>query len=105
MPPEVVTDGQSTEECAAQVNDRFRRLGYLATMDFSLCYDRIEPILITETVVEVDFPEDLAELLEDVWTAIERYVIFEGECSEVPFKAGEMIMQGDSFGPFALRMH
>ncbi len=100
----MIYEGQCTESCAAMVNDRYHRYGYLATLDFSLCYDHIEPEVITEALIKLGFTEDLAELLASVWANIMRYVIFEGECSEKPFPAGEMIMQGDSFGPFALHV-
>ena len=46
----------------------------------------------------------MAILLEDVWTQIRRYVIYEGECSKEAYAAGNMIMRGDSFGPFALHI-
>ena len=46
----------------------------------------------------------MAIRLEDVWTQIQRYVIYEGECSKEAYPAGNMIMQGDSFEPFALHI-
>ena len=104
IPKEVVYDGQCTESCAANVFDNFCRLGFLATLDFSLCYDHIDPRLVCDAIKKLGIPGDLAELLEDVWTQIERYVLFEGNCSKAPFEAGEMLMQGDSFGPFALHV-
>ena len=76
----------------------------MGTLHFSLCYDHIDPKIICEAIRQLGFPADLADLLQEVWTNIERYVIDEGECSKESFKAGQMIMQGDSFGPFALHV-
>ena len=30
--------------CAAEVNDRYFEQGYLCTLDYSLCYEHIDPI-------------------------------------------------------------
>ena len=103
IPKEVVCDGTSTEACAAEVCEELDNKGYLGTLDFSLCYDHIDPKLIVE-VKRMRFPKYMATLLEDVWTQLRRYVIYEGECSKKAYKAGNMIMQGDSFGPFALHI-
>ena len=65
VPTEVVYGGTSTETCAAEVIDEFNKKGYLVTLDFSLCYDHIDPKLITD-VLKMGFPEDLANLLENV---------------------------------------
>ena len=89
IPKEVVYDGTSTEACAAEVIDEFNKRGYLGTLDCSLCYDRIDPKLITDVLNKLGFPEGLANLMENVWTNILRYVSFEEECSEKPYEAGK----------------
>ena len=61
-------------------------------------------MVITQSLPQLDFPDDLTAMLEDVWTQITRYVIYEGEVDPEPLAAGEMVMQGDSFGPFALHV-
>ena len=104
IPEEVIYEGQCTESCAAVVIERYHKRGFLGTLDFSLCYDHIDPKLICEALRKLEIPKNLIDMLEDVWSQIKRYVEYEGECSETPFKAGAMIMQGDSFGPFALHV-
>ena len=104
LPPEVIYDGQCTEGCAAQVMDSFKQKGFLGTLDYSLCYDHIDPKLVCQSMIGLGIPADIAELLQDVWTNIHRFVQFEGTCSTEAFDAGKMIMQGDSFGPFALHL-
>ena len=104
VPKEVICDGTSTEACAAEVCEELDNKGYLGTLDFSLCYDHIDPKLIIEVLKYIGFPKDMAILLEDVWTRIQRYVIYEGECSTTAYSAGNMIMHGDSFEPFALHI-
>ena len=76
----------------------------LVPCNFSLCYDHIDPQLICESMEQLGIPADLAQLLSNVWTNIRRFVIFDGECSLTAYEAGQMIMQGDSFGPFALHL-
>ena len=84
--------------------DRYKKEGFLGTLDYSLCYEHIDPRVICEAMKELDIPEDLAALLADVWTNMKRFVIFENECTAEAYEAGKMIMQGDSFGPFALHL-
>ena len=104
VPKEVICDGTSTEACAAEVCEELDNKGYLGTLDVALRYDHIDPKLIIEVLNKIGFPKDMAILLEDVWTQIQRYVIYEAECSQKAYPAGNTIMQGASFGPFALHI-
>ena len=102
--PEDVVFAENAESCGAKVCDKFRELGFLGTLDFSQCYDHVDPRLITEVLKRLHFPSDLADLLQDVWGKLIRYIQWNGHTGAVPLDAGKALMQGDSFGPFALNL-
>ena len=54
VPKEVICDGTSTEACAAEVCEELDNKGYLGTLDFSLCYDHIDPKIIVEVLKKWD---------------------------------------------------
>ena len=55
VPREVVYDGTSTDSFAAEVNEQFHRERSMWTLDLSLCYDNINPQIITNAMKEFGF--------------------------------------------------
>ena len=104
FPEEVVRREWCTESCAAWVFEQFKKLGFLGTLDFSLCYDHIDPKLVVEVIRALGIPEDLCKLVLDVWANIARCIQFDGHNNPEWLWSGCALMQGDSTGPFALHV-
>lgn len=90
--PEDVVFAENAKSCGAKVCDKFRELGFLGTLDFSQCYDHVDPRLITEVLKRLHFPSDLADLLQDVWGKLIRYIQWNGHTGAVPLDAGKALM-------------
>ena len=63
IPPDVVggKGAKCCEGCATYVTDKFREHGFLGTLDYSLCYDHMDPLLFTGVVQQLKWPEDLLD--------------------------------------------
>ena len=61
------TGSKGAEEVLADLCDAFVWLGYIATLDYSLCYDYIDPSVTIQIMERLGWPRGLLAILEDVW--------------------------------------
>jgi len=103
--PEEVIGGKGckgAEEVAADLLDAFAEYGYLATLDYSLCYDHQDPVVTLEVMRRLQWPTGLISVLEDVWCHQRRWVVWDRHIDPEPLETGVATAQGDPWGPFVL---
>ena len=77
----------------------FLELLYLAALDYSRAFDDMKPEISGEVLRQVGFPEDIVNVLLQVWMRQERYIQYDGYTAKTPLETDEAHPQGGPFGP------
>ena len=96
--------GKGSEEAAADIFDDFAWLGYMGTLDFSLCYDYMHPEVSCRVLEKLGWPRGLREILKDVWRNQKRWMYWDNQVAEEPLKTGSASPQGHPWGPILLNI-
>ena len=106
IPKEVVggKGSKGAEEVGADLLDAFAEYGYMATLDYSLCYDHQDPAVTLEVMRRTGWPEGLTSVLEGVWCNQRRWIMWDRHIDPEPLETGLATAQGDPWGPFVLNL-
>ena len=70
--------------------------GFMVSLDFSLAFDRLDPALAHELLVQVGLPLGLCRLLA-VWQHQTRFLQYDGECHLHGVSVSTSLPQGDAW--------
>jgi len=106
LPKEVIggKGSKGAEEAGADLLDALHQYGFLGTLDYSLCYDHMDPEVTVAIMEQLGWPSGLTEVLREVWCDQKRWIIWDGHVDPEPLQGGTATPQGDPWGPFALNM-
>ena len=105
--PEEICGGQGAEgaeEASAALLDAFQEMGLLATLDYSQCYDLMDPATTLGLMRKAGFPVGLVRVLEKVWCHQKRWVSWDNYVHPEPLEVRAATPQGDPWGPFSLNL-
>ena len=96
---------ESAEACAARLQDAFTKQGgYMATLDWTSAFDRMQPEITARALVELGLPAAIPKLLLEAWGSQQRFISFEGHTHEHVLMAGKATPQGCPLAPFILSL-
>eukprot|EP00439_Symbiodinium_sp_Y106_P074583 s2192_g14.t1 len=93
--------GAGAEELVSELQDQFAiEGGYIASLDFSQCYDHLTATASTEFLRRVGWPPQLCRLMQLAWSH-RRWVSWQGHTAEEPMEA-DVVPQGCPLAPLTL---
>ena len=95
--------GTSCESTAAEILGRYGQDGFLLALDYSKAYDRLHPVLTTALLRRLGLPEDLLQVLTEVWGQQRRWLCWQQHVHHAPLVAPAM-PQGDPLGPLVMSL-
>ena len=107
MPAEVISGcGPKAEAqiAAASVLHGVSVDGYGCTLDFTKCYDSLDPRGTVSLLQAAGLPDSWVNTLSMVWTQQSRWILWSGCVMPDKLQATEATPQGDPWGPLALQL-
>ena len=107
MPAEVISGcGPKAEAqiAAASVLHGVSVDGYGCTLDFTKCYDSLDPRGTVSLLQAAGLPDSWVNTLSMVWTQQSRWILWGGCVMPDKLQATEATPQGDPWGPLALQL-
>ena len=93
------------EDLVARLQDHFStRKGFLASLDWSAAYDRMQPQVSARFIEALGLPSCLATLISEAWGRQRRFIQFEGHTHHVGLEAGAATPQGCPLAPLMLNL-
>ena len=104
LPPNIIggAESRSTESIGSQIRDDLQHYGFMASLDYSQCYDNVHPSLATTALRQLGLPKGLCEVLHAQWTHQKRFLTWNNHVYPVPLQSYQSIPQGDPMSPLAL---
>ena len=93
---------ETCEELIAEFTEALDEYGFGCALDFSQAFDKLDPALIAEIMLQTGLPQQLVEVLKTVWLQQHRVLQYDGESQESPLLTDQATPQGDPFGPLAM---
>lgn len=90
------------EELAAGLLDSFHEQGFIASLDYSTCYDCVDPLLATGVMRQLGLPRQLTSVLAYTWSHQTRWLTWNDAVDPTPLFTNMGIPQGDGLSPVAL---
>ena len=75
---------ETCEELIAQFTEALEEAGYACALDFSQAFDKLDPTLITEIMMQPGLPQQLVEMLKTVWLQQHSVLQYDAETKESP---------------------
>lgn len=107
MPAEVISGcGPKAEAqiAAASVLHGVSVEGYGCSLDFTKCYDSLDPRGTVSLLQAAGLPDSWVNTLNMVWTQQSRWILWGGCVMPDKLQATEATPQGDPWGPLALQL-
>lgn len=91
---------------AAKVLDAFGRQGFLASLDFTKCFDLLRPQACAALLVRSGFCPKMSKLCSHFWTHHVRWCQWQQATDAKPLQSGLMaVPQGDPWGPLMAALY
>jgi len=90
------------EDLAADALDDFHEHGFSGSLDYSLCFDCVDPRLATRVMQHLGLPCQLCQVLNSVWRSQTRYIQWTDHTDPIPLHSSHGLPQGDAMSPLAL---
>lgn len=90
------------EEHATRMFDAFNTDGYIASLDYSQCYDHVIPADACQAMAMLGLPNALTSTLQFHWEHQVRYIDWNRFVDPVPMRTSTGIPQGDGLSPLSL---
>ena len=106
--PTAVTGGSGspgTEQLTSRMADFQDQQGWLASLDYSLAFDRIDPTAATATVGKLGLQTGLCQTLVFQWKHQRRLLQWRKDTYANPVETDKAVPQGDAISPLALRVY
>ena len=103
--PQQIAGGKSSpgaEEHATRMFDAFNTDGYIASLDYSQCYDHVIPADACQAMAMLGLPNALTSTLQFHWEHQVRYIDWNRFVDPVPMRTSTGIPQGDGLSPLSL---
>eukprot|EP00434_Breviolum_minutum_P040197 symbB.v1.2.035714.t1/scaffold4845.1/size35134/2 len=78
--------------------------GILVTMDYTKCFDMVDPQLAVQVLEAAGFPSTWANMLRHVWANQHRWLQLGKDSLATPVSVVQSMPQGDAFSPLALNV-
>ena len=92
--------GASAEKSAAKILESYVRKHYMASLDYTKCFDSLRVNSTAALLRQLGFHNGLTTLCEQMWTNHARWCTYNAYTSETPLTpAGMGVPQGDPCGP------
>eukprot|EP00928_Gymnodinium_smaydae_P014238 TRINITY_DN15187_c0_g1_i4.p1 TRINITY_DN15187_c0_g1~~TRINITY_DN15187_c0_g1_i4.p1 ORF type:complete len:1277 (+),score=95.69 TRINITY_DN15187_c0_g1_i4:1051-4881(+) len=104
IPDEILGNKGSlgSEAGAAWLFQEIAKKGYGGSLDYSACYDSMDPEISVEVMREIGFPNWVLEPMREVWGSASRYICYGGNVEQQAVAAGDATPQGDPWGPLLM---
>ena len=92
------------EELASRLADNLVNQGFLATLDYSLAFDRCNPEVISAAMTHLGLPPGLVTTVRSQWTRQRRYLQWKASVPPTPLQTNMCIPQATPLSPLALNI-
>jgi len=90
------------EQQASALADGLATHGLLATLDYKLAFDHIDPTVVTAAMIHMGLPACLAHTVCSHWQDQRRFLQFQKSTAPEPLTTAVSIPQGDPLSPLSL---
>ena len=97
--PEAFLGSSGAEAVAAKALQQWCEQGFIACLDFSKAFDMMDPEIVTEVMRELGVPNEIVEVLKQVWVQHKRWICVNQHYSQVPLGETRAHPQGSPMGP------
>ena len=96
---------RGVDTAIASLENRFHaNKGILVTMDYTKCFDMVDPQLAVQVLEAAGFPSTWANMLRHVWASQHRWLQLGKDSLATPVSVEQSMPQGDAFSPLALNV-